>query len=268
MLQSMRKIGLAALVMAGFLAFSSVASAGPIPAAWTCVGSCGEFSTTDGVVTVPTASGFNNYQWISTNGGVTGAGILPTTSTGQETDGSFMQTNAFAVQAGDELQFDFNYITSDGASFTEYAWAGLYTGTTTFDDYLFTARTTSSGDTVPGFSLPGLKAGVTLTPPTTPIIGGGPAFSPLGSNSGSCYSTGCGYTGWITMNYTFTSAGTVSLGFGVTNALDTAYDSAFAVSGITINDVPVGVPEPGMLSLLTLGMGGMAALRRRRRLAA
>ena len=265
MINSMRKLGLVALVMAGFLAFSNVASAGPIPATWSCVGSCGEFAVTDGDVVVPTASGFNKYQWISTYGGVTGAGILPTGATGQETNGSSMQTNSFSVAAGDELKFDFNYITSDGAQYTEYAWAGLFNGG--FSDYLFTARTTSSGNTVPGFGLPGLGAGVSLTPASTAIIANASNFSPLGPSSGTCFSTGCGSTGWIQMSYTFTTAGTYSLGFGVTNALDTAYDSAFAVSGITINDDPIDVPEPGLLSLLTLGLGGLTALRRRRQAA-
>ena len=241
----------------------------PLPAGWTLTGNGGTNTADDGVVTL--APGASSYQWISTSGAPAGFGKLPVSPTGQETNGSFASTPTFTAAAGDKLNFFFNYITSDGAKYTEYAWAGLYKGASTFDSYLFTARTTPRGNTVPGNGLPGRGAGVTLLPASSAIISGGPVFSPLGGSSGSCYSTGCGYTGWIKMNYTIPVAGTYSLGFGVTNALDQSYDTAFAIAGVSINDVAVDqgngggtVPAPGTLALAAAALTGLAALRRRK----
>ncbi len=257
--------------MAIALSFGAgAANAAPLPFGWTtnAGGNAGSFSAQDGVVTL--APGLASYQWLSTEFSPAGGGTLPVGATGAETNGTTVATPAFTVAAGDKLNFFFNYITSDGAEFTEYAWAALFTDATTFDSYLFTARTTPSGNTVPGIGLPGLGAGVVLTPGSTAIIPGGPAFSPLGGSSGACFiddTQGCGYTGWIEMDFTFPTAGTYLLKFGVTNALDDAFDSAFAVAGVTINDVPIDnnkVPEPGTLALLGLGLAGLGVMRRRK----
>jgi hypothetical protein len=74
---------------------------------------------------------------------------------------------------------------------------------------LFTARTQPSGSIIPGFGLP--QPDATVTPNNVPIIAGGPAWSPLGSHSGTCYSGGCGYTGWMSSNYNFASSGSYAV---------------------------------------------------------
>jgi hypothetical protein len=223
------------------------------------VGNSG-ISGPDGVVTA--SPGGVQYRWVSTAGGVAGAGQLAGVPGG--IDGSSFTSSSFTAASGDTLKFYFNYITSDGAQFSDYAWANLI-GTSTIT--LFSARTTPTGNTVPGFGLPPLLA--TLTPVTTPIIPGGPVFSPLGGNSGQCFSAGCGYTGWIKAEYTIMTAGTYQLAFGVTNTIDSAFDSALAWNGAVIGGNPIDpIPEPQSWMMLIAGFGLVGAAARRRRQAA
>ncbi|WP_448580012.1 NF038132 family protein [Thermaurantiacus sp.] len=241
-----------------FLGAASVAAAFalvPSAASAQCVGTCGSSAGTDGVVT-------GAHSWVVTNPGVSGVGL----GQGDETIGSTFTTLAFTANGTDELQFDFNYITSDGAGFADYAWVELLSGASALT--LFTARTTPSGDTVPGFSLPGLAPGVTLTPASTPIIGGAPTWSPLGQWNGLCFSSGCGYTDWIKMTYT-PAAGTYRLRFGVVNWSDSVWSSGLAWRGALIGDKPIepGIPEPGTWAMLIAGFGMIGAAARRRRIA-
>jgi len=243
---------LAPLALAGAVATPAYADV--------CVGTCGTLGA-DGVVTESPLTG--TYQYVSTENGLDDVGSL---GVGSETNGSTFQSSIFAANEGSALQFYFNYVTSDGSGYADYGWAALRPDDGGDDIILFTARTTPDGDTVPGFGLPGLAPGVVLTPASTPIIPGGPAWSPLGGSSGSCYDDGCGYTGWIGMTYTIADAGNYSLIFGVTNWDDTSYETGLAFDGLTIDDTPIGqVPEPATWAMM---IGGFAlvgsALRRRR----
>jgi hypothetical protein len=226
----------------------------------TCVGNCGSLGA-NGVVTL---SPFGNpqYQYVSTSGGVAGAGQLPGIG---GTNGSQFTTSVFSANAGDALQFFFNYVTSDGSGFADYAWAQLQTSGGTPVATLFTARTQPSGNTSPGFGLPSNDS--TLTPASTAIIPGGPAWSALGGTSGACFFAGCGYTGWIESDYTIASAGNYSLAFGVTNWSDTNYDSGLAFDGVTVAGVPVtgAVPEPSTWAMMILGFCGLGFMAYRRK---
>ncbi|WP_339582219.1 NF038132 family protein [Aquabacterium sp. G14] len=238
-----------------------------LPAGWTANGNAGTLGA-NGVVTLA-PSGGSQYGYVSSNNGVNGVALPGVGGSGSGTNGSTLRSAVFSAAAGDDLEFFFNYVTSDGAGFADYAWARLLDSSSNQVALLFTARTAPSGSIVPGFSMPAPAA--TLSPASVTIIAGGPSWSPLGGSSGSCYSSGCGYTGWVQSNYEIATAGNYVLEFGVTNWSDTAYDSGLAFDGITVGGVVIGEPaqvsEPAILALMGLGLVGAAVAGRRRQTA-
>jgi hypothetical protein len=244
----------------GLLATTALIGANRADAAVVIVGSYGTLGA-DGVVTLP--AGFLSYGYVTTDGGVPGGGQIAGVG---GTDGSSYQSDVFSATPGEPVKFDFNYVTSDGAGYADYAWAELRTDLNVHVAWLFTGRTKSSGNIAPGFGLPGLDA--VLTPPTSGIIGGAPTWSPLGSSSGTCYSSGCGYTGWIESAYTIGSSGNYTLDFGVTHYLDTAFQSGMAFAGATVGGRAIktgsieDTPEPASMLLLGIGLAGLACVRR------
>jgi len=258
MLSKFSKIlGVSAIALASQLSYAQAFSGG-VPAGWTGTGSYGA-SGADGVVTLAPGGG-TQYGWVSSQGGVSGASPY---HFGSETNASFLRSTTFAAEAGDALNFNFNYVTSDGAGFSDYAWARLLTPSFAEVALLFTARTTPGGNTVPGFGMPTPTA--TIGPST--LNAGAVTWAPLG-NSG-CYSTGCGYTGWVNSNYTIASSGNYILEFGVANWADTAWQSGLAFDGITVGGQPIpSVPEPESVALMLAGLGVVGFVARRKKRAA
>jgi hypothetical protein len=196
---------------------------------------------------------------------VVGAGSL---GVGGETNGSEFTSGLFTANAGDALEFYFAYITSDGEGFEDYGWSQLQDAGGAPVATLFSARTTSTGNVVPGFGLPGLLS--TLDPATTPIIAGAPKWSPLGGSSGTCWASGCGYTGWIKSTYIVPVAGEYRLAFGVTNLNDQIFDTGMAFAGANIEGNPIpddDVPEPAAWAMMVAGFGLVGGATRRRRAA-
>ena len=253
------------LLLASALAGAALMGASAASAS-TCIGTCGVLGANGDIVAPP---GGTTYNYVTTSGGQTGAGQISGVG---GTNGSEFISDAFSAAVGDDLKFNFAFATSDGtSSFPDYAFAELLTGTGDHFAYLFTARTTTSGNTSPGFGLPANDA--TLNPGTTPIIAGAPDWAPLGSYSGRCYGAGCGYTGWIGSTYTIATAGTYKIRFGVSNYGDSIWDTGLAFNGLKIGDVDIpnpgdpgsAVPEPATWAMMLIGFFGLGSMVRRGR---
>ena len=270
MARSLFKQRMLAGVVISLYAFGPVQAAtitGDIPVGWSSQGTAGSGTADGDVSAAPTASG--GYNFVSTVNGLDGVGALPGVGgSGTPINGSTLTTSLFTAAAGDVLDFFFNYVTSDGSGFADYAWARVLDSSDTQTALLFTARTTPGGSSVPGFAMPTPEA--TLTPAAVNITDNATNWSALGSDSGRCFNVGCGSTGWVKSVFSIATAGSYKLQFGVTNWDDEAYQSGLAIAGVNIGGVsidpvdptPSPVPLPAAGWMLLASLGGMAALRR------
>lgn len=264
-----RVAALVALAAAVALPASASAQAFNSGLIGTCTGNCGTIGANGNI-------GLSGLAGSTAHGYVSSAGNAVTASSngigfglGGETNGSKLTYNFNVVNPNTSLSFKFQYISSDGtSSFIEYGYARLHDLVNNSSIVLFHARTTPTGNIVPGFGLPPIAA--TITPSSTPVIAGQTTWSPLGGDSGACYqgiTNGCGRTGWIDASYTVANSGQYQLEFGVINWGDTLFDAGMAFDfAIGQGGTPViPVPEPMTVSLLVAGLAGLGVAARRRR---
>ncbi|OAI08525.1 NF038132 family protein [Methylomonas methanica] len=255
---------------------------------WTASGAAGIIYGDSIVNNSPTGNA--QFGYVSTSGGVYGVSPLILRDEGRgtenQTNGSKIQSNAFNASTNDTLTLHFNYISTDGRGYDDYAWARLVNAdTNNTAAWLFTARSTNSanGNVVPGNvlnrqvdnTLPDELDAVLNDGNTVGFNVAGTNWIPLGSSSGICWDNAntCGPTGWIKSAYSFTASGSYFLEFGVINWGDEAFDTALAFdfgglqqvnfSGVTLVPLPAAIPLPGGFLLMSMGVGLMSAMSRR-----
>lgn len=268
--------GLVLLTLAGSASAASVTLPNDL-SNWSCVGTCGG-SPADGDVGL-SPLGNPRYGAVTTAGsrelGVSPVRLEPDAL---DTNGSRITSPAFQATAGDRINIFFNFVTTDGSSFADYAWARM---TDASDDslvgWLFTARTRDDelNRTVPGPLVPSAEfdpnvvltnySGWTFNPrtPADPV-----EWAPLGTR---CYDQGCGFTGWLESSFEVPRSGDFRIEIGVVNWTDESFDTGLAFDFANLEasvPVPIFTPIPeasiGAMMLSGLAVLGLFGAYRRR----
>jgi PEP-CTERM motif len=249
---------------------------------WTCVGQCGATAADGDVSLSPLGNVAHGYV---TTAGSQALQVSPLNLSESGGGGSvFTQTNgsrytsaAFTAQAGDTLSAFFNYVSTDGKGFDDYAWARVINASdASLVAWMFTARSTNANKQriVPG------DLGVGFDPDAVIVNYADFEFntrnlrtpSPvnwglLGDSNGSCWrekAEGCGFTGWLQSRITLAQGGSYQLEVGVVNFGDQIYDSGVAFDVAQLRAPVAVVPEAGTMPMLLSGLGLLAMGLRRR----
>ncbi len=110
---------------------------------WTATGAAGIISGDSTVPNSPT--GNTQFGYVTTAGGVYDVSPLVLRDEGKgsenQTNGSKIVSSAFSALANNTLTLRFNYVSTDGRGYNDYAWARLVTaGSNETAAWLFTAR--------------------------------------------------------------------------------------------------------------------------------
>ncbi|MBK7951227.1 MAG: NF038132 family protein [Deltaproteobacteria bacterium] len=215
------------------------------------------------------------------------------------TNGSKTTSTPFVAQAGDQLILYFNYVSTDGLDYRDYAWARLVdSATNATAAWLFLAQ---SGNAPDGDGTSDYVHDKVLKLQTDEILadqdqdavlndgqpvigmpmGALSVWAPLGESADACWAkdpttSSCGATAWVKSDYTLPDGGTYFLELGIMNWGDEQYQSALAFDfeglasenlgpGITVYD-NTDVPEPHAAGALVSGIGALVVLARRRRM--
>lgn len=230
-----------------------------LPAGWVCEGACGVLGV-NGVVELSPQGG-QKYGYVVTEpGGPHGLALEGVGGEGEPASGSRLRSVPFTAETGQELSFYFNYITSEGGFFSDYAWARLLDHELEEVALLFTARTSPDESTVPGFEMPPIDS--MIEPSEVDVVAEETSWSPLGEDSDECWSQGCGHTGWVKSTYSFAESGQYVIEFGVVNWVDELFQSGLAFDGITLDDDLIGVEQFTVTAVA--GAGGVVSPQSRR----
>lgn len=254
---------------------------------WLATGAAGLI---EGTTTVPVSPTGNSYfGFVTTAGGAGHFGspdnvsplILKTDGKGNEgtNNGTKIVSDAFSGVAGDTLTLHFNYISTDGRGYDDYAWARLVNaGSNETAAWLFTARSTNSarGNVIPGDVLnrqvdnnaPDALDAVLNDGDRIGFDVASTSWQPLGISSGYCWDDAntCGPSGWVKSSYTLAQSGSFRLEFGVANWGDEIFDSALAFDFVGLNstnfpNAPLiaSVPEPSTYAMFIAGLAFVGA---------
>lgn len=284
-----RLLAIATVAVTGLTTVPSLAAnVNPDLATWTCAGACGSLGANGDITLSPLNS--TQYGYLTTAGSsahnVSPLSIAESGGQGStffQTNGSSYTSAAFNVAAGESVEAYFNYVSTDGKGFDDYAWARLVdAGNGSTVAWLFNARSTNGNkqSVVPGNALGKASNNTVDFDPDTTIVNyddfdfntrntdiGNPVdWSPLGDSNGACWrgnAEGCGFTGWLLSRVT-PGAGTYRLEIGVVNFGDELYDSGLAFDLQGLVAAPVPVPAAIWLlgsALIFMGVGRRNALR-------